>query len=372
MVMETVRALSRKAAVQAAATPKEGELSAAALCEIALLVDTAQQKVRQLGHPVDDAGHIVVQQTWTKFVDGLGLASQQGAAWKKKLDQLKAAVEILADAGKSVEDRKRLLSPLLEAAAIRDLTAHSVWSSTPEHSRNCVETCAVILRATLEKEILSLIAVDKHLSETDVRTLAALNADDADLSHAPLSSDVAPSAKRYRINKKTRDDQTPSGDPSSSLDDSVPPASISLPPRPTLGVSVGKRTMTINQALGSFSRRIHPSHPLGHKRGVVWCWNCGAFAVREPQKLGDPCMPISFSGPVVKSEIYGRACLSRIRRGLTPRSDMTWPDQGEHPFEAPPDLGIINAPPPTVTLSTTVSQSPKAPGRRMRGRAAAP
>ena len=200
-------------------------------------------------------------------------------------------------------------------------------------------------------------------------SLTARDAEDADMSHAPLSSDVTPSAKRYRITKKTRDDQTPSCIPNSFLDDSVPPASISLPPRPTLGVSVGKRTISINPALGRFSRSIHPSHPLGHKRGVVWCWSCGAFAVKEPQKLGSPCQPIAFSGPVGKSEIYGRACLSRIRRGLTPRSDMEWPDQREYPFEAPPDLAIINAPSSNVPSAITFTQSPKAPVKRARGRA---
>ena len=201
--------------------------------------------------------------------------------------------------------------------------------------------------------------------------LAARIAAQSSSSSALQSTVDGHPAKRYRITKKTKDDQTPSGSPISLLGEPGPSnvGTISPLPRPTMGVSVGKRTLVINPALGSFSRMIHPTHPLGHKRGVVWCWKCGAFAVRDPQKLGDPCMPISFSGPAIKSEAYGRACLSRVRRGLTPRSDMQWPDQREQPLDAPPDLAIIFAPPSTVINATTVSQSPKAPEKRARGRA---
>ena len=167
--------------------------------------------------------------------------------------------------------------------------------------------------------------------------------------------------------RKTTEVQSPNGTLVSPPNNYVPPPPLYV--SPSAAASGGKRTIVINQFLGSFSSSIHPSHPLGHKRGVVWCWKCCVFAVREPQKLGDPCRPISTLGPAVKADIYGRACLSRIRRGLTPRSDMIWPDQGEHPLDAPPDLAIVFDPSKNVPRERTFTQPPKAPVVRTGGRA---
>ena len=134
-----------------------------------------------------------------------------------------------------------------------------------------------------------------------------------------------PSKKRYRLMRKTKDPELQGDQPSSFSHQPIPqPASIA---------THGKRVLQISPYLNSLSRRIHTSHPLGHKRGVVWCWKCGSFAAMSISKLGQEC-----SGGANR---YGRACLSRLRRGLTPRSDKEWPNGGgtDH---TPPDLAFVS------------------------------
>ena len=140
--------------------------------------------------------------------------------------------------------------------------------------------------------------------------------------------------KRYRLWKKTKDPLSEEG----NLSNLIP---VSVPLNNGRDYSSGKRTITISDRLGSFSRRLHPSHIFGHTRGILWCWRCGAYAITAPQTLSEPCPR--------GCDTYGRRCLNRIRRGLTPRSDLVWPDRGAVAEAAPPDLVIIapvNAPLP--------------------------
>ena len=64
--------------------------------------------------------------------------------------------------------------------------------------------------------------------------------------------------------------------------------------------------------------------------GVVWCWNCGSWAISLPRALCKPCRlrPIG-QGPSV---------LARLRKGLTPIASLKqWP-------EAKSPLGLLPGP----------------------------
>ena len=78
-------------------------------------------------------------------------------------------------------------------------------------------------------------------------------------------------------------------------------------------------------------RRLHESHNLEHRRGVIICQSCGFYSVTKPGKLAQPCVPL------LKGVISGgRHFLSRWKRDLPPKTDMEWPD----PFSELPD-GLI-------------------------------
>ena len=133
---------------------------------------------------------------------------------------------------------------------------------------------------------------------------------------------------RYRLRRKTKDPLSQEGNL----------LVLAAKPGPNLEHQLernGKRTIVISSKIGLFSKRINPSHVLGHTRGIIWCWRCGAYAISAPQTLAEACPG--------GCDTYGRAVLSRIKRGLTPRSDVKWPDRGATAENAPPDLAIIAA-----------------------------
>ena len=67
----------------------------------------------------------------------------------------------------------------------------------------------------------------------------------------------------------------------------------------------------------SLSSWAHQSHPkLRHRRGVVWCGRCGAYATSARARLLlQPC-----AGPSAK----GKEVVSRVQRGLTPTTQTAW------------------------------------------------
>ena len=69
---------------------------------------------------------------------------------------------------------------------------------------------------------------------------------------------------------------------------------------------------------------LHGSHSLNSKRGVWWCSRCGHYTTTgakdsRPKKLKERC-PGQANG-------YGKACISRIKRGLPPCAHRGWPEQ---------------------------------------------
>jgi hypothetical protein len=62
---------------------------------------------------------------------------------------------------------------------------------------------------------------------------------------------------------------------------------------------------------------LHGSHSLTKMRGIVWCWKCGVYGITAPRKLAKRCEPPTQGGV---------DCLRRIRKGLTPRAGLEWPE----------------------------------------------
>ena len=66
---------------------------------------------------------------------------------------------------------------------------------------------------------------------------------------------------------------------------------------------------------GARSQPLHLSHSLVHKRGVIWCSVCGAYAVTRGRKLLKECRGRSK---------FGDVALERTRKGLTPHNSVSW------------------------------------------------
>ena len=62
---------------------------------------------------------------------------------------------------------------------------------------------------------------------------------------------------------------------------------------------------------------LHHTHRLHHKRGLVWCWNCGAMTSDVARKLTEKCD--------IEPTRGGEGFLRRLRQGKTPRTDFEWP-----------------------------------------------
>ena len=73
----------------------------------------------------------------------------------------------------------------------------------------------------------------------------------------------------------------------------------------------------------------HSSHRAYQKRGYIWCWKCGAWGSTKPGKLRKPCAMVPSKA--------GKEVLTRVRRGLTPKSHAKWLFQED---EAPPE-GLV-------------------------------
>ncbi len=71
---------------------------------------------------------------------------------------------------------------------------------------------------------------------------------------------------------------------------------------------------------GQRSTEVHPSHKLGHKRGIYWCWACGKYGTSRGRSLLKSCHGAA--------NATGKAVLSRIRRGMTPHASVEWPVPG--------------------------------------------
>ena len=79
----------------------------------------------------------------------------------------------------------------------------------------------------------------------------------------------------------------------------------------------------INMSVGR--QKLHPSHRLHHRWGVVWCWRCGRTATTAAKHLTKNCSHLKVSRG-------NRESLRRIRQGKTPRTGMDWPlAHGEGP-----------------------------------------
>jgi len=71
---------------------------------------------------------------------------------------------------------------------------------------------------------------------------------------------------------------------------------------------------------------LHPSHNMHHKRGIVWCWNCGAYVTENPRDLAEPCTGEKSRGR--------KGFLNKLKQDLPPRLHMDWPlREGEGPPE---------------------------------------
>ena len=71
---------------------------------------------------------------------------------------------------------------------------------------------------------------------------------------------------------------------------------------------------------------LHATHRLHHKRGIIWCWNCGAYGTEVVRRLAEICDGDKGRG--------GEENLRRVKQGKTPRYDLDWPLlEGEGPGE---------------------------------------
>ena len=72
--------------------------------------------------------------------------------------------------------------------------------------------------------------------------------------------------------------------------------------------------------------KLHHSHQMHHKRGVIWCWSCGSTVTAVARDLGGPCDLQATRGKQLG--------LNRLSRGDTPRKGMPWPlEEGVGPPE---------------------------------------
>ena len=99
-------------------------------------------------------------------------------------------------------------------------------------------------------------------------------------------------------------DPGPAAASSSSAPLSGPRAAVQAPQPPCVG-----------------NQRLHFSHTLEHKRGIIICQRCGYYTISKAGKLAQPCVPIT---PGVKSG--GRDFLSRWAKDLTPKKSVNWPN----------------------------------------------
>ena len=150
----------------------------------------------------------------------------------------------------------------------------------------------------------------------------------------PSSGELPQVPLNRRIRSKTKDPlyQDRGSDVLNSNDTG---SVIDIEARAVRTVSRGKRTLVVSPWLASFTVRLHESHALGHKRGIIWCWKCGSFSVTKIDKLGIACP----GGTRRKS--YGLSCLKRLRKGKTPRHDLRWPRGESELDDAPPDVVIL-------------------------------
>ena len=64
-------------------------------------------------------------------------------------------------------------------------------------------------------------------------------------------------------------------------------------------------------------KAVHPSHQYGLKRGLLWCWTCGAYAAERVVGLAKPCPGQAGPG--------GAGQLRRLKEGKTPSASVPWP-----------------------------------------------
>ena len=78
------------------------------------------------------------------------------------------------------------------------------------------------------------------------------------------------------------------------------------------------------------AKQVHPSHRLGFRHGLFWCWHCGRWGGQAPRLLRAAC-------PLTPGKA-GKEVLSRVRHNLTPKSACCWPlpDPLDHR-----DLGLL-------------------------------
>ena len=67
--------------------------------------------------------------------------------------------------------------------------------------------------------------------------------------------------------------------------------------------------------------RLHASHTLAYRDGVIICLRCGYYAVSKAARLAVECKPLNVA---VRSR--GQEALSRWRRGLLPFAKMALPE----------------------------------------------
>ena len=74
--------------------------------------------------------------------------------------------------------------------------------------------------------------------------------------------------------------------------------------------------------------KLHGSHKLHHRRGIVWCWHCAAYGTEALKNLSKPCAGRPGRG--------AQCFLDRLKAGNPPRKDMDWPvAEGIGPLSGP-------------------------------------
>ncbi len=61
--------------------------------------------------------------------------------------------------------------------------------------------------------------------------------------------------------------------------------------------NAGARWLRGKPCRGTFAKQVHPSHTLHETGEIRWCRSCGAYAVRMPRTLKDPCRGRPMSVP---------------------------------------------------------------------------
>ena len=115
---------------------------------------------------------------------------------------------------------------------------------------------------------------------------------------------------------------------------------MSSPLEEQQAASKGVSLTGVEMLHGSFSfgsAKVNISHSLACNRGLIWCWQCGAFSTGlKAVKLTIACRPCPNSKAV-------RHIRGRLLDGKTPRDKVEWPE-AEGSEVAPAIMVFLNGP----------------------------